>query len=91
MATLAASQISFNRLPHPSPVPVDVRDAALADPGFGKLFSDHMVSIDWSEVASWHNATVGPLTPAQHAHWAKSPRSIPPLPCCTMPRKSSKG
>ncbi len=62
MATLAASQISFTQLPHPSPVPADVRDAALADPGFGKLFSDHMVSIDWSEADGWHNATVGPLS-----------------------------
>lgn len=61
MATLAASALAFTRLPHPSPVPVDVREAALADPGFGKLFSDHMVTIDWSEEDGWHNAVVGPL------------------------------
>ncbi|PLK27884.1 branched-chain amino acid aminotransferase [Novosphingobium sp. TH158] len=63
MATLAASRLSFTHVPHPSPVPADVRDAALADPGFGRLFSDHMVSIDWSEDLGWHNATVGPLAP----------------------------
>ncbi len=66
MATLAEPSLAFTRLPHPSLVPADVRDAALTDPGFGKLFSDHMVSIDWSEgadgIGAWHNATVGPLT-----------------------------
>ena len=65
MATLAqpAAQpaLSFTCLPHPSPVPVDVRKAALVDPGFGKLFTDHMVSIEWNEGEGWHSATVGPL------------------------------
>lgn len=63
MATLADQTIAFTRLPHPSPVPVDVRDAALADPGFGKLFSDHMVTIQWTEEAGWHSAQVEPLAP----------------------------
>jgi len=63
MATPAASSLAFTRLPHPAPTPVDVRDAALANPGFGNLFSDHMVSIDWSEEAGWHNARVEPLGP----------------------------
>ena len=63
MATHDATSMSFINLPHPSPVPVDVRDAVLADPGFGKHFSDHMVTIDWSEELGWHNPTVGPLAP----------------------------
>ena len=63
MATLAADRIAFTHIGHPSPVPVDVREAALADPGFGKLFSDHMVSIDWTEELGWHNATVSALAP----------------------------
>ncbi|MEY4160836.1 MAG: hypothetical protein RLZZ136_1457, partial [Pseudomonadota bacterium] len=57
MSTLADNRIAFTHLPHPAPVPVDQRTAALAEPGFGKLFSDHMVSIDWTEDAGWHNAT----------------------------------
>jgi branched-chain amino acid aminotransferase len=61
MATLAQPSLAFTHLPHPSPVPVDVRKAALADPGFGKLFTDHMVSIDWTEGEGWHSAAVGPL------------------------------
>ncbi|HET9629042.1 MAG TPA: branched-chain amino acid aminotransferase [Novosphingobium sp.] len=63
MASLAESPLVFSRLPHPAPVAADKRDQMLADPGFGKLFSDHMVTIDWSEDAGWHNAQVGPLAP----------------------------
>jgi branched-chain amino acid aminotransferase len=61
MATLAESPLAFTRLPHPAPVAVETRDQLLADPGFGKLFSDHMVTIDWSEERGWHDAKVGPL------------------------------
>ncbi len=67
MATLAETRSQFTRLPHPAPTGVAERDARLADPGFGKLFSDHMVSIDWAEgadgIGAWHNATVGPRGP----------------------------
>ncbi|MDN3644987.1 branched-chain amino acid aminotransferase [Pontixanthobacter aestiaquae] len=52
--------MEFKTLPHPSPTAADARDAALADPGFGTLFSDHMVVIDYVEGKGWHNATVGP-------------------------------
>jgi branched-chain amino acid aminotransferase len=59
--------LDFTRLPHPAPVPSATRDQAIADPGFGKVFTDHMVSIDWSEgpdgVGGWHDATLGPRGP----------------------------
>jgi branched-chain amino acid aminotransferase len=58
--TGTAGQPAFTRIAHPAQTPAAVRDAALADPGFGKLFSDHMVTIDWDEEAGWHNATIGP-------------------------------
>jgi branched-chain amino acid aminotransferase len=35
----------------------------LADPGFGKTFTDHMVSIDWSEEKGWHSPQVLPRGP----------------------------
>jgi branched-chain amino acid aminotransferase len=54
---------SFTRLPHPAPTADVVRAGLVADPGFGKIFSDHMVTIDWSEGAGWHNATLGPRGP----------------------------
>jgi len=53
----------FRRQPHPAPTGAAERTAALANPGFGTLFSDHMVSIDWVEGIGWHNATVGPRGP----------------------------
>ena len=63
MATLADPEIAFTRLTHPAPAPADVRAQVLANPGFGTSFSDHMVSIDWTEGRGWHDATVGPRQP----------------------------
>ncbi|WP_292962125.1 branched-chain amino acid aminotransferase [Novosphingobium sp. UBA1939] len=63
MATLAESEMTFAHLPHPAPLAADARAAVLADPGFGKVFSDHMVSIDWDEERGWHNASVIPYGP----------------------------
>jgi branched-chain amino acid aminotransferase len=63
MATLAEPKIEFTRVPHPAPVPGATRAEALADPGFGKVFSDHMVSITWTDGQGWHSATLGPRRP----------------------------
>jgi branched-chain amino acid aminotransferase len=82
MATLAESEMTFAHLPHPAPLAADARAAVLADPGFGKVFSDHMVSIDWDEERGWHTPPSFPM--------ARSRSTRPPR-CCTMPRKSSKG
>ncbi|GAB3120931.1 branched-chain amino acid aminotransferase [Glaciibacter psychrotolerans] len=41
------------------------REAVLADPGFGKHFTDHMVTIDWTVEAGWHDARVVPYGPLQ--------------------------
>lgn len=35
----------------------------LAEPGFGKHFTDHMVDICWSEKGGWHRARVQPYGP----------------------------
>lgn len=55
--------IHFERISHPSPVDAQARQQALANPGFGTLFSDHMVSIEWHEGRGWHDATLGPRAP----------------------------
>jgi branched-chain amino acid aminotransferase len=39
------------------------REEILADPGFGKHFTDHMVTIDWSLDQGWHDARVTPYGP----------------------------
>lgn len=63
MATLADSPIEFTHKPHPSPVPAAERAQLIADPGFGKVFTDHMVTIEWTEGRGWHDATLGPRGP----------------------------
>ncbi|MGX7895770.1 branched-chain amino acid aminotransferase [Tsuneonella sp. HG222] len=65
MHATAKPPIDFDRIAHPAPVPGATRDQAIADPGFGKVFTDHMVSIDYTEGRGWHSATLGargPLT-----------------------------
>lgn len=47
-----------------NPATDEVREAILADPGFGRYFTDHMVSIDYTDDQGWHNARVigyGPI------------------------------
>ena len=63
MATIAEATLPFTELPHPAPASPEVRSDVLANPGFGTRFSDHMVSIDWSEGRGWHDATIGPRQP----------------------------
>jgi branched-chain amino acid aminotransferase len=38
------------------------RIAALATPGFGDVFTDHMVTMRWTAEMGWHAPQVGPLT-----------------------------
>jgi branched-chain amino acid aminotransferase len=41
----------------------EARAEVLADPGFGKFFTDHMVDICWSERGGWHRPRVQPYGP----------------------------
>jgi branched-chain amino acid aminotransferase len=43
-----------------SPTPADKREALLKDPGFGKTFSDHMVTAYYDADRGWHRAMVVP-------------------------------
>jgi branched-chain amino acid aminotransferase len=55
--------LSFVRHPHPSPLPADKRAELLANPGFGRVFTDHMVTIRYTDGVGWHDAQVGPRAP----------------------------
>jgi branched-chain amino acid aminotransferase len=46
-------------------VPADRRAEIVADPGFGRHFTDHMVTIQWTVDAGWHDAAVVPYGPIQ--------------------------
>lgn len=58
-----SAALPFAHVPHPAPTADAVRAGLVADPGFGKIFSDHMVMIDWTEGQGWHSATLGPRQP----------------------------
>lgn len=46
-----------------NPTPPERLEEILAAPGFGKYFTDHMVSIEWTEEKGWHDAKVRPYAP----------------------------
>lgn len=48
---------------NPRAMSSEVRDVILAEPGFGKYFTDHMVSIEWTADLGWHDAKVEPYAP----------------------------
>ncbi|MEV1175831.1 branched-chain amino acid aminotransferase [Nonomuraea sp. NPDC049784] len=39
------------------------REQVLATPGFGQIFTDHMISIDYTEGRGWHDARLMPYGP----------------------------
>ena len=55
--------MTFARQPHPSPVAEEERRAMLVDPGFGRVFTDHMAVIRWSDAEGWHGAEIAPRAP----------------------------
>ncbi|TCJ39479.1 branched-chain amino acid aminotransferase [Parafrankia sp. BMG5.11] len=55
--------MDFAHLPHPAPVPGETRAQAIADPGFGSVFTDHMVTIDYHAEKGWHSPRIGPREP----------------------------
>ncbi|WP_373489420.1 branched-chain amino acid aminotransferase [Blastomonas sp.] len=70
--------LPFTIEPTPTPTPAAVRDAALVDPGFGKLFTDHMVVVRYNAAqGGWVDARVTarapiPMDPASSVlHYAQ--------------------
>ncbi|WP_321804080.1 branched-chain amino acid aminotransferase [Burkholderia sp. BCC1993] len=54
---------AFQFEPNPSPIEADQRAALLENPGFGRVFTDHMATIRYSEEHGWHDAKIGPRGP----------------------------
>lgn len=65
-----------NRAQQQAPLPIELkpsarplsdaeRSARLADPGFGRVFTDHMVTIRWSAGRGWHDAQLLPYGPLE--------------------------
>jgi branched-chain amino acid aminotransferase len=51
--------------PSAHPLPVAEREARLANPGFGRYFTDNMVLIRWTEGRGWHDAQLVPYGPLE--------------------------
>ncbi|MFD5508018.1 branched-chain amino acid aminotransferase [Streptomyces sp. NPDC127051] len=49
--------------PSSNPLSDAEREAILASPGFGRHFTDHMVTIKWTEGRGWHDAELVPYAP----------------------------
>ena len=49
--------------PSASPLSAAERDAILTNPGFGRHFTDHMVTIKWTEGRGWHDGQLVPYGP----------------------------
>ncbi len=54
----AEQDLNFSRHPQSAPVTPDMRASLLEEPGFGRVFTDHMVTIRWSQERGWHDAQV---------------------------------
>lgn len=50
---------------HANPVSASVRAEKLKDPGFGRLFTDHMAIVKYQEGKGWHDAKITARVPLQ--------------------------
>jgi branched-chain amino acid aminotransferase len=60
-----ATILDFEFEAHASPVAEADRAALLANPGFGKIFTDHMAVIRYTAGQGWHDARIEPRRPIQ--------------------------
>lgn len=67
--TSTIPDLDFEHVPHTDPVPDQTRAAAIADPRFGTVFTDHMVVVEFDADVpgaiggGWHRARVMPRQP----------------------------
>jgi branched-chain amino acid aminotransferase len=55
--------IDFEIRPSGHPMPDAEREAVLASPGFGQVFTDHMITLRWSAERGWHDGRLEPYGP----------------------------
>jgi branched-chain amino acid aminotransferase len=55
--------LEFEIRPNPAPVSAAERSALLANPGFGRVFTDHMVTVRYAEGKGWYDARVEARAP----------------------------
>jgi branched-chain amino acid aminotransferase len=55
--------IEFDIRPSDRRVPAAERDAMLRSPGFGQIFTDHMIMLRWTAGRGWHDGRLEPYGP----------------------------
>ncbi|MEV0566934.1 branched-chain amino acid aminotransferase [Dactylosporangium sp. NPDC050588] len=55
--------LDFEIRPNPAPVSAAERSALLTNPGFGRIFTDHMVTVRYAEGKGWYDARVEARAP----------------------------
>src|SRR5579864_1977472 len=68
-AGTSMAALKFDILPAANPTSEKDRSAKLVDPGFGRIFTDHMTVVRYNQAKGWHDAHVEsranfPLDPA---------------------------
>ena len=63
MTASRSPEIAFATRASTDPVPAAERDRILASPGFGEVFTDHMVTLRWTADQGWHDGAVQPYGP----------------------------
>src|ERR1035437_11100878 len=75
-----APDITFKVIPTSKRVTPSGRERILADPGFGKVFTEHMAQLSWDRGHGWRDAQLPPATPPAPPPPAPPPRPPPPAP-----------
>jgi len=60
---MTGGEFGFDVQPSRHPVPAAERAALLANPGFGRVFTDHMVTIRYAEGKGWYDPLVAARAP----------------------------
>ncbi len=65
MTLAPGSDFEIELRPTETPLPDEQRVRQMADPGFGRYFTDNMVTISWSAERGWHDAQLHPYRPLE--------------------------
>jgi len=63
MTTTGSTDIGFDVRVSEAPLTAEERERILAAPGFGEVFTDHMITIRWDDGRGWHDARLEPYGP----------------------------
>jgi branched-chain amino acid aminotransferase len=63
MTASPTTEIKFEIHSSSSRVPNAEREAILENPGFGQVFTDHMITLHWSAERGWHDGRLEPYGP----------------------------